>query len=101
MTLFEENLLHFPFSLSSIEFIPWYIRCLKIVATKGKFYVENSADEMIFMDMLLYRSNEYFMQSYTFFLKYHTIAMDTLSMWIIQRTRYIHVSFLFEKFYSI
>lgn len=68
---------------------------------KRKYYVENSTDEMIFMDMLLYRSNEYFMQSYTFFLKYHTTPMDTINVNNLTYEIYIHVSFSLEKFYSI
>lgn len=52
---------------------------------------------MIFMDMLSYRSNEYFTQSYTFFLKYtdgHAINVSNLTY---ELYIYIHVSFLLEK----
>lgn len=48
---------------------------------------------MIFMDMLSYRSNEYFTQSYTFFLKYtdgHAINVSNLTYEF-----YIYTRFLF------
>lgn len=84
MTSLEENLSHFFLSLSAAlnlfldTFVAWTLSL-----QKGKFSIlENSDDEMIFMDMLSYRSNEYFTQSYTFFLKYtdgHAINVSNLT----------------------
>lgn len=99
MTSLEENLSHFFLSLSAAlnlfldTFVAWTLSL-----QKGKFSIlENSDDEMIFMDMLSYRSNEYFTQSYTFFLKYtdgHAINVSNLTY---ELYIYIHVSFLLEK----